>query len=64
MCSDCAISSPWLTAKEAGEYARMSPKTIDSERRKGNLKAHPALGSKRRRWLYRLEDLDDFLMRR
>jgi excisionase family DNA binding protein len=56
--------SPWMTAKEAAEYARMSVRTVYEHAEDGRLsgvKTTP--GEPRSKWLFRRSDVDRWLER-
>lgn len=64
MCSESLSSpKPVLTPKEAAEYLKISPKTLDHLRRQGKIAAVAILGDRRKRYRYRIEELNDFLSR-
>jgi excisionase family DNA binding protein len=64
VCSEgSTILKPVLTTKEAAQYLKISPKTLDRLRREGKIAAVGILGDRRKRYRYRMEVLDDFLSR-
>jgi excisionase family DNA binding protein len=50
--------SPWLTAKEAAVYLKVSPRTILQWAKTGRIPAHRLSGSKRVTWRFRAHELD------
>ncbi len=54
--------SEWLTAKEAGRYWKVKPRTLLLWVRQGKVKAFALSGTKRRVWRFRREDLDTALL--
>ena len=62
MCSDNS-PKPVLTPKEAAQYLKINPSTLDRLRREEKIRAVAILGDRRKRWRYRIEELDDFLSR-
>jgi excisionase family DNA binding protein len=49
---------PFLEAEEAAPYLRMSPRHLKKLAREGKVPAHPRGDGQRRRWLFRLSELD------
>jgi excisionase family DNA binding protein len=58
MCTTTASLSPWLDVKEAAAYLNIKPRTLLYLVRMGRIKAYPLMGTKRRVWRFRLDDLD------
>lgn len=61
--AQCAPTLPsvWLTATEAAQYLRVSPRTIVEWAREGKIKGHVLSGLQRHTWRFRTEELDAIL---
>jgi excisionase family DNA binding protein len=53
--------SPWLTAKEAAQYLKVSPRTIVEWARSGKVIGHTLSGFERHVWRFRIDELDAIL---
>jgi excisionase family DNA binding protein len=49
-----------VSSQEAARFLNMHPKTVLRMAREGTLPAHP-VGAERKRWLFYLSELDDWL---
>jgi excisionase family DNA binding protein len=58
--AQCAPVLPvvWLTAAEAAQYLRVSPRTIVEWARAGKIRGHVLSGLQRHTWRFRTIDLD------
>ncbi|UGQ59884.1 helix-turn-helix domain-containing protein [Rhodococcus pyridinivorans] len=54
-------ASPWMTTKEAAEYARVNPHTIYDALRAGELKGHQINGKASNPWLMTAESIDAWI---
>ena len=52
---------PFVGAKEASEFVRLHPLTVQRLAREGNLPGHPVGEGPRRRWRFRLSELGQWL---
>jgi excisionase family DNA binding protein len=54
-------TSEWLTAAEAAQYLKISPRTVVEWARTGKIKGHVLSGAQRHTWRFRTEELDAML---
>jgi excisionase family DNA binding protein len=55
---------PFVSATEASEFVRLHPATIQRLAREGALPGHPVGNGQRRRWRFRLSELQEWLSAR
>jgi excisionase family DNA binding protein len=55
---------PFVSATEASEFVRLHPATVQRLAREGALPGHPVGNGQRRRWRFRLSELEDWLSAR
>ena len=55
---------PFVSATEASEFVRLHPATVQRLAREGTLPGHPVGNGQRRRWRFRLSELQDWLSAR
>lgn len=53
---------PYLDARDAADFLRRSPKTIQTWARSGMIPAHPIGAGKKRYWLFRKSELDKWIL--
>jgi excisionase family DNA binding protein len=55
---------PFVSATEASEFVRLHPATVQRLAREGALPGHPVGNGQRRRWRFRLSELQEWLSAR
>jgi excisionase family DNA binding protein len=55
---------PFVSAKEASQFVRLHPVTLQRLAREGTLPAHPVGDGQRRRWRFLLSELGQWLQAR
>ena len=55
---------PFVNAMEAGKFVQLHPATVQRLAREGALPAHPVGDGQRRRWRFRLSELQEWLSAR
>jgi len=55
---------PFVSATEASEFVRLHPATVQRLAREGALPGHPVGNGQRRRWRFRLSELEHWLSAR
>jgi excisionase family DNA binding protein len=55
---------PFVNAMEAGRFVQLHPATVQRLAREGTLPAHPVGDGQRRRWRFRLSELQPWLSAR
>lgn len=56
------IPTTWLTAPEAAEYLKVSPRTVVEWAREGRVRAYQLSGVQRHVWRFRQLDLDEMMV--
>lgn len=59
-----ASFEPFVNATEASQFVRLHPATVQRLAREGTLPGHPVGSGQRRRWRFRLSELQDWLSSR
>lgn len=59
-----ASFEPFVSAMEASQFVRLHPATVQRLAREGTLPGHPVGGGQRRRWRFRLSELQEWLSAR
>ncbi|WP_103935428.1 helix-turn-helix domain-containing protein [Bryocella elongata] len=55
---------PFVDAAEASQFVRLHPATVQRLAREGALPGHPLGNGRRRRWRFRISELQDWLSSR
>jgi len=55
------VLEPFVEAEEAAPFVRMSPRHLKKLAREGNVPAHPRGDGQRRRWLFKMSELDAWM---
>lgn len=55
---------PFVNALEASKFVQLHPATVQRLAREGTLPGHPVGNGQRRRWRFRLSELQDWLSAR
>lgn len=57
-------TTAWLSTREAADYIKTKPRTLQERVRQGKIKAYASSGTSRHVWLFRQIDLDTAILAR